>query len=977
MSIRFVASPKLLYLALTVIALSIMGCGKPPLDRPEETQGTEDRDASSLRQARAKLESGDLDSAAAMIQEVLITDPSDEAVLVAAQIASKRRRPQRVLELLREVDLESCALAAEVARLLVGQSISLGDFSTAETTLRSIVELEPREPRWRHQLWQLLNHRGRRQEASEHADSLCQFGRPRLEHLLSLIRRNELFPVPVGSEPPQRFSSWPALRRARWYVAAERYAEAAKVLEVGESSPAHLALKLRVLAEQQQSSKFAEVHGDVDERVRELADYWCALGRYFIDEGDFPMAAGALLRAVQIDPTMRIAFQRLQQCMKAIGRIEDAKQFRYRGIAIAETETLGRRVSESPTNDRAINDLAAKLLPLGRPLEALAWTGTMIPESDVGRQNLLAQKRRDVLVLPDGVSVAFDNATLGVNPAEFPIPSPVLGQDTRTGPKPSTPVSAVTSPKLVNVAAEVNADFQWYHDEAIQLEPIALYESVGGGIAALDYDLDGWADLYFGQGGCKPGKGLSRRTSELRRNLAGRFREVTELASALDFQYSSGIAVGDINQDGFPDLYLAALGKNRVLINQGDGSYVERTESLGPGGDHITSSIAIADLDGDAIPDLFEVNYVETDGGFAEPKRSLEGGFELPSPLLFLPQSDRLFLADGRGGFASRQVAPSIAEPATGLGIIVCDFDGDGRNEVFVGNDLRENHFLKFQGGDLVDSAAVRGLASGFSGLANGCMGIATGDFDRNGQLDMHVGNYRGESDNLFLQREGGVFRDVAVARGIRDLSLNVVAFGAKALDFDRNGALDVAITNGHIFDMRFMDQGYKMRPKMMMADGSRFESASIDDPSGYWDQEYLGRAMVMTDYNRDGRTDLVIGHLEAPTALLENQTSTAGSSVQVELVGRQSERDAIGAKVTVFRDDDSVSQWVTAGDGYFCSDESYVELAFPGGDAFDRIEVLWPSGVHTQLSGARFDQRYLIIEGIDELIPRIPTKSE
>ena len=180
-------------------------------------------------------------------------------------------------------------------------------------------------------------------------------------------------------------------------------------------------MKLRLFAEQQETVAFVELHRTLDEAVKKHADYWCGAGRYLIDRGDFREACGALLRAVKIDPTMRIAFQRLHQCFNALDRSEDAKQFRYRGVAIAETETVGRRVIENPDDDRIKNDLAAMLLPLGRPLEALAWTGTMIPANDVRRQQLLAQKRRDVLSLPDSSTVAFDNALLGVDLNDFPV----------------------------------------------------------------------------------------------------------------------------------------------------------------------------------------------------------------------------------------------------------------------------------------------------------------------------------------------------------------------------------------------------------------------------------------------------------------------------------------------------------------------------------------------------------------------------
>jgi hypothetical protein len=278
---------------------------------------------------------------------------------------------------------------------------------------------------------------------------------------------------------------------------------------------------------------------------------------------------------------------------------------------------------------------------------------------------------------------------------------------------------------------------------------------------------------------------------------------------------------------------------------------------------------------------------------------------------------------------------------------------------------------LRYQAGELVNLADIRGIANGNHGLANGCMGIATGDFDRSGTFDLHIGNYRNESDNLFLQNENGTFRDAAASYGVRDLSLSLVAFGSKALDFDRNGWLDLAVTNGHIFDMRRVNQGYKMSPHLMISNGAGFQLAEVNDPSGYWSGEYLGRTMAITDFNRNGFSDLVIGHLDAPTALLDNQTITSGHNVMLELIGTTSERDAVGAKVRVSVGDETITQWVTAGDGYFCSDEAYLDISIADHEAIESVEVIWPSGRKSDYRDIKPDRRYLLIENEPQSYPR------
>ena len=291
------------------------------------------------------------------------------------------------------------------------------------------------------------------------------------------------------------------------------------------------------------------------------------------------------------------------------------------------------------------------------------------------------------------------------------------------------------------------------------------------------------------------------------------------------------------------------------------------------------------------------------------------------------------------------------------------NFDDQLGNEVFVGNDLRPNHFFRYQEGEFTNFADILGIANGYHGLANGCMGIATGDFDRSGTFDLHIGNYRSESDNLFLQNSNGTFRDVAALYGVRDLSLSLVAFGSKALDFDRNGWLDLAVTNGHIFDMRRVNQGYKMPPHLMLSNGTGFQLAEVEDPSNYWMGEYLGRTMAVADFNRNGFSDLIIGHLDAPTAVLDNQTHTSGHNVILELVGTECERDAVGARVRVTAGDDSITQWVTAGDGYLCTDEAQLDISIAENNAIESVEVAWPNGRQSVYRSIEPDQRYLLIE--------------
>ena len=186
---------------------------------------------------------------------------------------------------------------------------------------------------------------------------------------------------------------------------------------------------------------------------------------------------------------------------------------------------------------------------------------------------------------------------------------------------------------MSDVAADAGLNFSWYKDTEIDLKSIPIHESIGGGIGILDYDLDGWPDVYLGQGSGEPPTDACTRSSVLVRNLAGTFDEVTVSANVTDFNYSSGIAAGDVNQDGFADLFLGSLGHNRLLINNGDGTFRDATAGLGKIEDQFTTSLAIADINGDGLPDLFEAIYIEMNGAFELPKKDADGRELQPSPL--------------------------------------------------------------------------------------------------------------------------------------------------------------------------------------------------------------------------------------------------------------------------------------------------------------------------------------------------------
>ncbi|MFU7561999.1 FG-GAP-like repeat-containing protein [Roseiconus sp. JC912] len=924
------------------------------------------------------LDQGKLDEATVAARKALLESPdSPKTLLLSARVAAAKGDRKAAEELAAAIGFNTAQgpAALEFRVQLLQQ---LGNVNEAANLVLQGLQQRPRQTSWRHLAWSLLNYTGRREEASQQAEILCREGQATDGELLSLVRRTEAFPSVIGPNNSAEQLFAPGLGQARWHFTNLRYREALDVLdpqmESGFESSAACAMYGRLLAETQAFERFPAWYARCNEDTKVLGDYWAALGTYFFDQRKFEASAKALLEALYINPTDRISMQRLSKVFAALNRREDEEQFRYRAIQMAGAERDSEALMRTLRDQSSRQQLTRKLLELGRPFETLAWTQSLLPANAFAQRNQINAQRSELLQSSDALSMASESALIGISRDEFdmqPALADLAKADTSGRTKlenalPDTPLAPAT---LSDVANQHGIDFQWYPDNEINIASIPIHESVGGGIAVIDFDLDGWPDVYFAQGAGDPPSDQCDRSNVLLHNVEGDFTDVSQHSDTEDFNYGAGLSAGDLNQDGFPDLYLGSLGHNRILINNGDGTFRDATDALGQIDDRFTSSLAIADINNDGLPDLFEGVYIEMEGAFKLPDLGPDGQEIQPSPLKHYAQSDRWFENLGDGNFRLHDIDRSIAKPGTSLGVMVTDFDGDGKNEVFVGNDVRPNHFLVQDGsGELQNAADIKGVANGYTGSATGCMGITQGDFDHDGRIDLHITNFSEESANLYMQVGSGDFVDLAVRYDIDKISLPNVGFGTKAIDIDRNGWLDLFVTNGHIFDMRHIDEGFQMAPQFMYGRNGRFELAEVEDASGYWDGLYLGRSMTSLDYNRDGSVDLLIGHLERPTALLENKTPTQGNWIQLELVGTTSERDAIGTRVVVTAGGKRFTSWVTSGDGYFCSDEPMLDVAIGTEDAIDSVEIFWPSGIKQTYQSPQPRKRYLAVEGGEAL---------
>ncbi|MEO8494903.1 MAG: CRTAC1 family protein, partial [Planctomycetota bacterium] len=491
---------------------------------------------------------------------------------------------------------------------------------------------------------------------------------------------------------------------------------------------------------------------------------------------------------------------------------------------------------------------------------------------------------------------------------------------------------------------------------------------------ALDYDLDGWPDLYLTQGGPLPRLEpvpAHDYQDRLFRGLDGEsFADVSVASHVDDKLYSQGVAVGDFDADGFPDLYIANIGPNVLYRNNGDGTFQEVSTQSGTQGNAWTSSCLMADLNGDTLPDIYAVNYIGGDKLYTQ--KCQVNSTTRCAPVEHPAEQDRVYLNAGDGMFIDvTDRCGVIASEGRGLGIVAANFDDSRRLSVFVANDMSANFF--FQNltpvpGDepvFVERAILNGLGYNSAGRSQASMGIAAGDANQDGLLDLFVTTFYKDSNTLFRQLPDGAFRDDTAASMLGQASFYMLGWGTQFVDAELDGIPDLLVTNGHVHDPWVKETPYYMQPQFFRGHGAgRFEEVPAHQLGSYFEGKYLGRAMARLDWNRDGLEDVCIGHLDSPVALLSNETVNPGHWLSLSLVGVDSSRDAIGTVVTLTTGSRTSVRQLTAGDGFQCSNER--RLVFGLGDTavVDQLLVQWPSGLKQSFTDLASDQELMIVEG-------------
>jgi hypothetical protein len=498
-----------------------------------------------------------------------------------------------------------------------------------------------------------------------------------------------------------------------------------------------------------------------------------------------------------------------------------------------------------------------------------------------------------------------------------------------------------------------------------------LPETLGSGCAFLDYDGDGWQDILLVNGMDWAGHKKRRSTLRLyRNNRNGTFADVTQSAG-LDVElYGMGVAVGDWNNDGFPDLFVTCVGQSRLFRNTGKGTFVDITRASGLDGRQAFSTSALwFDFDRDGLLDLFVCNYVRWSVEH-DVFCSLDGKQKsYCTPEAYRGETCWLFRNRGNGTFEDVTARCGIFDSnSKSLGVAMLDHDQDGWPDLFVANDTQPNRlFRNMRNGTFQDLAVQAGVAFSEDGKARAGMGVDAADFDNSGRSGLAITNFDNEMIGLYRVQNPGLYQDVAIRAGVGPASRNTLGFGCVFADVDLDGALDLIVANGHIDEtVRSIrgNVGYAQAPHLFLNQRNGTFRDVAAAAGGGFAQPKVGRGLACGDFDRDGDVDLLITTNNGPAVLFRNDQLAGHRSIRLKLVGTQSNRDAIGASVRVFYEGTTQSRFVKSGSSYLSQSELPVTFGIGRRDRVDRIVVNWPSGKTEEASNVAAGRAYEWVEG-------------
>ena len=930
----------------------------------------------------------DFPRAETAIRKLLVADPDDvSALLLAGRIAEQRDDPKSSLAFYQEAILKSTSPNTELLDQLTISMVKSGRIFDAIELLKTFILKFEDVPSARMDLAGLAAMVGVPEVAVPRLHWLFQHNQGDMESLMMMANLSRV-------EPDVQFCEQLLLRtgtdtrvcyaKARldamngdWDAVAEQLAP---VIARYRNFVPGWVLYGRALVELNRLSDLARWQESLPPEVANSPEYWIVIGKWAEASGKHELAAQAFLNVQNINETdhpdyLDGLYRSLIELQHEQGsRLVEQQIERHLRLRDSLKIYLGRKKQ----SQSAAFHVAEAMVDLGRIWEAEAWArhAVILEAEPVGDAKARYLNIRSKLKVGDP----------WILPEKSLVNAIVLNGDVDFGELLSGSVNA-RQPR--STALRVKSRCPTFRDEAnmrrflhtCEISPRAetegrwIHQTLGGGVGVIDYDLDSLPDIAAAMLDGQPSEADSS-PNRLFRNLGDHFVEIGRKAGFVDTGFSHGITVGDTNDDGFPDIFDANYGQNRLFINNGDGTFREVAQEVGLINNAWTVSAAIADLDNDGNADLYTVNYCDGTRPFEQP--CLEGDRKVAcAPLQFNAQMDRVWRGVGDGNLvdASMQWMDQAA-PGRGMGLVVGQLDEVPGLDVYVTNDMTANHLWSSRTSNgtfrLIDFAPLRGVAVSGNSQSQGSMGVALGDPDNDGDFDFYVTNFVNEHYTHYEQTQPGFWSDHSLPSGLAQPTIALTGFGTKWCDFDNDGAQELAIANGHTDDFRESDVPFHMTGQVFRRNPSgRWEECDRNELGEYFGREHVGRTLAIADIDCDGRNDLLISHLHEPVAMLMNRTENTGHSIRFVLKGVTTQRDAIGATVSVTAGNRTTVAMVTSGDGYMCSNERKLSFGLGSNQHVHEVTVRWPTGRTQTFEGLKSDNEYLLVEGDEAFISR------
>lgn len=978
-----------------VVTLTV-GCADPSAVPSQEPQETVSGGEASLAQMQVASQQHRWNDAWKHADEVLIAHRNDpEKIEFVAQVAFNSGRQSEAADLLVEAArVDRWASDGRIQHALTAL-LSVGRLFEGVDLLRTAVKQSPEKNVLRRTLFDLLIATEQHSEAAVHRRHLIRSRDFDLDLLLaasSYERRTEeiasLDQMVLRNPGDLR----PKIGAAKQHLDQGRNDQAIALLRSitqkhADFVAAHVLLG-RALVRLGRYDDLITWSESIPDAAHADSDFWLTMGDWASQEGDTRTALAAYGQAAKIGGDRVGPWQKLASLVageSGLGR--DVSLIKNRADLLmqlrqdyAEGNTRG---IDSPETALAI---AKTTQDLGWLWEAEAWTAVGLTMNAVtGEQKAKLEQRRGSIIAQLRNQSPWDTEIENVTWDWLPA---ISAGDAlaKLGGRRTSIESAETASlgggtettgmrlQFANEADQRGLSFFGRAADDLSEPGVLNSQMLGCGGGTIDYDLDGWPDVYLANAGGTP-KQEDSAAGAMFRNRDGFFHDVSRSGGLIDRGFGTGVCVGDVNEDGFDDLLVLNYGRNRIWINNGDGTFNDHSERLLPDDAVWSTSGAIADINADGLCDIVIANYCAGLEPATLHCRVVNTDFiRSCSPNQFPSEPDHFYAGTPEGRFidASESWNAKPAILGRGLGVVAGSFDNVQGIDVLIANDMTTNHYwsatTKGESFQFNESGSIRGVAADGQSRSQGSMGIAVADFNDDQIADFYVSNYEHEYNLLSLSQDAIGWRDQTSIMQLATPTMPLVGFGTQAIDFGNDGSRELIVTNGHVDDYQAVVPAsrYAQPIELFSQDSSgRFHSVRESIECEYFQSPHIGRALWAIDANRDGKTDVLVTHQSEPTALLVNRTESKHAHVCFRLVAKQDSRAAVGSVIKIKTQNGKAQEtaFLTSGDGYLCSNERCVRFGLGDDHADIRAEVRWPSGKVQVWSSLAVDREWLLIE--------------